>query len=131
MFKRLFLFLSPPLSTHSLSHTPFSAVSPPPRASHRPRGVVFRSLSSALAPPPVTTARGGSDGRRGGGRRGGASVASHAHSPRARDWARVTAARGIALETATAALCRGDVTSECRLERESGAARLAVSICVN
>lgn len=30
MFKRLFLFLSPPLSTHSLSHTPFSAVSPPP-----------------------------------------------------------------------------------------------------
>lgn len=72
---------------------------------------------------------GGAEGGGGGG--GGASVASHAHSPRARDWARVTAARGIALETATAALCRGDVTSECRLEREIGAARLAVSICVN
>lgn len=38
-------------------------------------------------------------------------MASHAHSPRARALARVTAARGIALETATA-LCRGDITSE-------------------
>lgn len=37
-------------------------------------------------------------------------MASHAHSPRAGAWAGVTAARGVAVETATSR-CRGDITS--------------------
>lgn len=49
---------------------------------------------------------------------GGTNVASHAHSPRAEAWAGVTAARGVALETATAR-CRGDITSESYDSREA------------
>ncbi|KAK5861836.1 hypothetical protein PBY51_017280 [Eleginops maclovinus] len=50
-------------------------LSPPPRASLRPRGVVFLLLSLPLSAGPAHT-----DGR---DREGGANVASHAHSPRA------------------------------------------------
>lgn len=83
---------------HSLSHHS-QQLSPPPRASLRPLGVVFRSLSSARGTPTLTRERGV-----------GANVASHAHSPRAGAWAGVTAARGVAVETATSR-CRGDITS--------------------
>lgn len=51
------------LVLHSLSHHS-QRLSPPPRASLRPRGVVFRSLSSARGPPTLTRER---ERRRGGG----------------------------------------------------------------
>lgn len=60
------------------------------------------------------------------GRKGGANGSSHAHSPRAGNWAAVTAARGVTSETATAP-CRGDITSESCDSRGARVARFTVS----
>lgn len=74
----------------SLPHGSAPSLLPPRLAP----GVVFRSLSSELAPPTVTSARGG----RGGRLRG----ESRPHNREAGARARVTGARGVTRETAIA-----------------------------
>lgn len=104
---------------HSLSHHSALTLSSP-RASLRPRSVVFRSFSSLAGPAHTDGGRGGRE-EGGGGKRG----ESRPHSPRAGTRAGVTAARGVAWETVTARRCRGDFTSNRadRERRESGSTR--------
>lgn len=143
MFLRLFLFLSPPRThalTHSLTltHTIQSVPSSLPPVPLTVLGVLCFARAPLLPPRPRwRSARGGGrewEGTEGWGEEGGGGRIARRVTPTHHEpgtGPRVTAARGIALETATAALCRADVTSECRLKRERGSTQLEVSLCVN